>query len=139
LLHALLGIDSFAALGRHPKLGSSWEGFAMEEVLRLTGDREAFFWAAQSGAELDLLVFHCGKRYGFEFKHADSPALTKSLHVARHDLKLEHAFIVTPGTKSYALDDWVEVIGISDLHEAIGRRFGEPRRSTTTRTRRPRK
>ncbi|MBI4658454.1 MAG: DUF4143 domain-containing protein [Verrucomicrobia bacterium] len=67
LLHDLLGIASFAALEAHPKLGASWEGFALEEVLRATGDREAYFWNTQGGAKLDLLVFLNGQRYGFEF------------------------------------------------------------------------
>jgi len=126
LLHSLLGIASFAALEAHPKLGASWEGFAMEEALRATGDREAYFWSAQSGAELDLLVFHRGKRFGFEFKYADAPAVTKSLQTARHDLKLERAFIVCPGSKSYPLDDWVEVVGLGNLRPRLAKLLPGP-------------
>ena len=33
LLHQLLGIEDQAALLHHPKLGASWEGFAIEQVL----------------------------------------------------------------------------------------------------------
>src|ERR1019366_3810544 len=66
LLHALLGLDSFHALEGHHKLGASWEGFALEQVLRITGDREAYFWATHAGAELDLLVNWRGQRWGFE-------------------------------------------------------------------------
>jgi predicted AAA+ superfamily ATPase len=94
-----------AALEAHPKLGASWGGFAMEDVLHVTADREAYFWSAQSGAKLDLLVFHRGKRFGFEFKYADAPAVTKPLNVARHCLKLERAFVVSPGAKSNPLND----------------------------------
>jgi hypothetical protein len=119
LLHALLGIPSFVALEGHPKLGASWEGFALEEVLRVTGDREAYFWNTQGGAELDLLVFVRGQRYGFEFKYADAPAVTKSLRVAREDLRLRRAFLVHPGTESYRLEDWVEAVAIGDLHERL--------------------
>lgn len=119
LLHSLLGIQSFAALESHPKLGASWEGFALEEVLRITGDREAYFWSTQSGAELDLLTFIRGERIGFEFKYSDAPAITKSLHVAREDLKLRRAFIVHPGAKSYPLADWISAIGVQDLRETI--------------------
>ncbi|HEY9171984.1 MAG TPA: ATP-binding protein [Verrucomicrobiae bacterium] len=115
LLHELLGIASFAALESHPKLGASWEGFALEEVLRVTGDREAYFWNTQGGAELDLLVFMNGKRFGFEFKYADAPVVTKSLHVAHADLKLKRVFVVHPGDKSYPLTDWAEAVGIRDL------------------------
>jgi hypothetical protein len=116
LLHALLGIPSFAALEAHPKLGASWEGFALEEVLRVTGERDAYFWNTQGGAELDLLAFVGGQRYGFEFKYADAPSVTRSLHVARGDLKLRRAFIVHPGSRSYPLEDWAEAVAIGDLH-----------------------
>ncbi len=115
MLHTLLGISSFASLEAHPKLGASWEGFALEEVLRVTGDKEAYFWGTQSGAELDLLVFLGGKRFGFEFKYADAPVVTKSMRIAREDLKLERLFVVAPGEKSYPLEDWAEVMSIGDL------------------------
>ena len=115
LLHSLLGISSFAALEAHPKLGASWEGFALEEVLRVTGDREAYFWSTQGVAELDLLVFLHGERFGFEFKYADAPAVTKSLQVARDDLKFRRAFVVHPGTETYALNAWCEALAIGDV------------------------
>jgi len=119
LLHELLGISSFAALEAHPKLGASWEGFALEEVLRVTGDREAYFWHTQGGAELDLLLFVNGKRFGFELKYADAPVVTKSLHVARHDLKLTRALVVHPGGKSYPLNRWAEAVAIHDLRTRL--------------------
>lgn len=119
LLHTLLGIPSFAALESHPKLGASWEGFALEEVLRITGDREAYFWNTQGGAELDLLVFVNGQRYGFEFKYADAPGITKSLQVAHEDLNLRRVFVVHPGTKSYPLNDWAETVSLRDLRTRL--------------------
>jgi len=119
LLHELLGVSSFAALEAHPKLGASWEGFALEEVLRTAGDREAYFWNTQGGAELDLLVFLNGRRFGFEFKYADAPAVTKSLTIARQDLKLNRAFIVHPAAKSYPLNDWTEALAIGDLKSRL--------------------
>ncbi|MBI4586311.1 MAG: ATP-binding protein [Planctomycetes bacterium] len=119
LLHTLLGVNSLSALEAHPKLGASWEGFAMEEVLRITGDREAYFWATQSGAELDLLVFSGGKRLGFEFKYADAPSITRSIKTAHQDLQLERLFVVAPGDKSYPLNDWAEVLSIRDLEKCL--------------------
>ena len=115
LLHSLLGITSFAALEAHPKLGASWEGFALEQVLRWTGDREAYFWATHAGAELDLLVLRNGKRVGFEFKHSDAPALTKSMHTALNDLKLQRLFVLYPGHESYQLHQKVEVVSVQSL------------------------
>lgn len=119
LLHTLLGITSFAALEGHPKLGASWEGLALEEVLRVTGERDAYFWNTQGVAELDLLVFVHGQRFAFEFKYADAPSLTKSLRVARQDLKLRRVFVVHPGTKSFPLEDWAEAVAISQLRPRL--------------------
>jgi uncharacterized protein len=119
LLHELLGVASFAALEAHPKLGASWEGFALEEVLRITGDREAYFWNTQGGAELDLLLFVNGQRLGFEFKYADAPSVTRSLNVACDDLKLKRAFVVHPGRKSYPLNEWAEAVAIGDLRSRM--------------------
>ena len=119
LLHSLLGIPSLAALEAHPKLGASWEGFALEEVLRLTGHREAYFWNTQGGAELDLLVFINGRRVGFEFKYADAPAITKSLQVARHDLGLRRVLVVHPGPRSYPLNEWAEAVSIQDVRARL--------------------
>lgn len=119
LLHTLLGIASFAALEGHPKLGASWEGFALEEVLRVTGEHEAYFWHTQGGAELDLLVFVRGQRYGFEFKYADASSITKRLRIAREDLKLRRVLVVHPGPKSYPLEEWAEAVSISHLRERL--------------------
>lgn len=121
LLHSLLAIDSREGLEGHPKLGASWEGFALEETLRSTGDRNAYFWATHAGAELDLLVFRDGKRYGFEFKYADAPGVTKSMHVALKDLGLTQIFVVYPGKESYRLHPKVEVVSILDLARKLRR------------------
>ena len=115
LLHTLLGLHEFAALEGHPKLGASWEGFALEQVLRWTGDREAYFWATHAGAEVDLLVLRNGKRVGFEFKHSDAPTLTKSMHIALQDLGLEHLWVIYPGTLRYALTDRITALPLRDL------------------------
>jgi predicted AAA+ superfamily ATPase len=115
LLHRLLGIGAHYALLGHPKLGASWEGFALEQVLSVTGAEEAFYWGTHSGAELDLMLMLGGKRYGVEFKCADAPVMTKSLHIALGDLKLERAWIVYPGTESYPVHEKVRVCSLADL------------------------
>lgn len=115
LLHALLGLPSPVVLEGHPKLGASWEGFGVEQVIVRAGERNAWFWATHAGAELDLLVQVDGRRLGFEFKHADAPTLKKSMHIAREDLKLERLIVVSPGSQSYPLADWAEVVGIGEL------------------------
>jgi hypothetical protein len=98
---------------------ASWEGFALEQVLSLTGDRDAHFWATHGGAELDLLVNWGGRKYGFEFKYGDAPSLTKSMHTALHDLKLERLFVVHPGQDSYVMNDQTEAVGITHLRARL--------------------
>jgi len=114
ILHALLGLTNQEDIERHPKLGASWEGFAIEEVIRLHGVRaeDCYFWATQSGAELDLLFFKKGKRLGFEIKYTDEPRITPSMKIAIEDLKLDHLTIVYPGEKSYDFSDKISVVGI---------------------------
>jgi len=115
LLHSLLALPGFTTLEGHPRLGASWEGFALEQVLRHSGEREAYFWATHAGAELDLLLTLKGKRYGFEFKYGDAPTLTKSMRIALQDLRLKHLFVVYPGKESYLLGPQVDVISIQRL------------------------
>ena len=115
LLHELLGIQDSASLGAHPKSGASWEGFALEQVLRLIEPNEAYFWATYAGAELDLLLFKNGKRYGVEFKRTDAPSLTRSMTTALSDLKLEHLAVIYPGDRHYSLADRIDVIPANEL------------------------
>ncbi len=125
LMHALLNLETGADLESHPKLGASWEGFCIENILGWVGDRNAWFWGTHGQAELDLLVLHRGRRYGFEFKFSDAPGTTRSMHIAREDLKLERLFVVYPGIGgSYPLTDWAEVIAIKDLEKKIAETFG---------------
>ncbi len=115
LLHALLGIPSMRALEGHPKAGASWEGFVIEEAIRIAGERNAWFWSTQSGPELDLLLMLNGKRYGIEIKYKDAPGMTKSMHGALEDLKLERLFVAYPGTQTYELDDRVTVVPVEEI------------------------
>ena len=115
LLHALLGPPTFAALEGHPKIGASWEGFVLEHVLRLTGEREAYFWATPAGAELDVLLFRGGRRIGIEIKYSDAPRFTKSMAIAQKDLTLDRLLVVYPGAQSYPLREGAEVVAMADL------------------------
>jgi predicted AAA+ superfamily ATPase len=115
LLHSLLGIRTRRDLLSHPKLGASWEGHALEQTLALCGSNDSYYWGTHNGAELDLLLFRGGKSYGVEFKVADGPTMTRSLHVALADLGLERAWIVHPGDKRYPVHDRVEALPLKDL------------------------
>jgi hypothetical protein len=113
LLHTLLGLADVEAVRGHPKLGASWEGFALEQVIAVLETRDTYWWATHGGAELDLLVMSRGRRYGFEFKYEDAPGLSRSMRIAREDLGLEHGWAVYPGREDYALDRWTSVLSIS--------------------------
>ena len=118
LLHWHLGIRSMEELRMHPRYGASWEGFAMEQILALTGDRDAYFWGTQNGGELDLLLLRRGKRWGFEFKCSDAPAMTKSMHLALADLGLEKLWVVHPGKDRYMLHPKVEALPLVQVADA---------------------
>ncbi len=112
LLHALLGLTSPAAVEGHPKCGASWEGFCIDQILRRTDDRQAWFWATHSGAELDLLLLRNGRRIGFEFKYSDAPRTTKSMHSAVESLQLEKLWVVHPGEACYPLTEQIHVLSL---------------------------
>ena len=115
MLHTLLALDSGPALLGHPKAGASWEGFAMQEIVRILGvDWEhCHYWATQQGAELDLLVFEGGRRIGFEFKRTSTPRLTRSMRSALDDLRLERLYVVFPGRSRFPLEKRVEAVGLA--------------------------
>lgn len=115
LLHALLGLRTFAALEGHPKLGASWEGFVIEQAVLAAGERNAYYWATQGGAELDLLLHIQGRRFGVEIKYSDAPSLTKSMKIVFDDLRLSRLFVVYPGSKCYALDENIDVLPLEAL------------------------
>jgi predicted AAA+ superfamily ATPase len=118
LLHALLGIPHQRDLEHHPKVGASWEGYAVEEVLKALRPDEAYYWATHNGAEIDLLLFKNGRRIGVECKRADAPALTASMRIALADLKLDELQVVYPGAKRYPLAKKIEVVPLAELVKA---------------------
>lgn len=117
LLHSLLGLADLGALESHPKLGASWEGFALDQLLAAARGKDSYFWGVHNAAELDLLLIAGGRRYGFEFKYSDTPGMTRSLHTALTDLKLERAWIVHPGTAAFPIHDQVNVVPLADALE----------------------
>lgn len=116
ILHALLGIQTRKELHLYPKLGSFWEGFALEEVIRQfsASMEECYFWATQGGAELDLLIFKDGKRFGFEFKYTERPQITSSMKIALEDLKLDTLYLIYPGENRFPLDKKVYATGLKE-------------------------
>lgn len=129
LLHQLLGIGTDRDLHAHPKCGASWEGYAIEETLKVVQPDEAYFWATHQGAELDLLLIKDGRRLGVEIKRMDAPVLTPSMRIALDDLKLEQLVVLYPGKTHYALAERVKVAPLSVLGEGdAGALFARPGR-----------
>ena len=113
LLHELLGIRDDAALATHPRSGASWEGFAIEQILRIAAPDEAYFWATYAGAELDLLMIKDGRKVGVEINRADAPRLQPSMQIAMRDLKLDALYVVYPGARRYAIADGIEAVPLA--------------------------
>jgi hypothetical protein len=124
LLHELLGIEDQSALLHHPKLGASWEGFAVEQILATEPHTQVAFWATHQGAEIDLLLQRRGKLFGVECKRVDAPRMTPSIRIALADLGLERVAVVYPGNRRYSLADRVEAVPLRTLAEP-GRLFAE--------------
>ena len=110
LLHALMDVTTLAQLLAHPRCGASWEGFALEQVLRLAKPDEAYFWATHQGAELDLLMLKGSQRVGVEFKRADAPHVTRSMQIAMQDLKIDALYVVYPGERRFDLAPGIEAV-----------------------------
>lgn len=119
VLHSLLGLETHDDLAGHPKLGASWEGFVVEQLISALQTRDAYYWATHGGAELDLLIHSRGKRYGFEIKYTDAPGTTKSMHVALEDLDLEQLWVVYPGTERYPIHERITVVPAAEIRGLI--------------------
>ncbi|MEK7703373.1 MAG: ATP-binding protein [Myxococcota bacterium] len=115
LLHHLLAIDSPKALLTHPKVGASWEGFVIEQLLASEPHDEAFFWATHQGAEIDLVLRRGTELLGIECKRADAPRLTPSIRIALQDLGIRRVAVLYPGSKRYTLGERVEAVPLHML------------------------
>ena len=125
LLHSLLNLPDLHTLLGHPRVGASWEGFALEQLLHAVQPSEAFFWSTHSGAEVDLFFLYKGLRYAVEFKFNEAPKVTRSMRIAQNDLRLDHLWIIYPGQYSYPVDDkttvcpLIEVPNLSDQFNPV--------------------
>ena len=131
LLHALLNLHDMVDLEGHPKVGASWEGFAVDSVIRQLGARaeECFFWGTHSGAELDLLFVRGRRRLGFEFKRTVAPKVTRSMREAIKDLGLQRLDVVHAGESTFPLADRIRAVSLTQItrelapkKRAVGRR-----------------
>ena len=115
LLHQLLGIRLKKDLFSHPKCGASWEGYVIEEVLKIANPDEQYFWRTHNGAEIDLVVVKNGRIFGVECKWIDAPRLTPSMRIAKDDLKLEKIIVVYPGKRRYEIAKNIHAIPLQEI------------------------
>jgi predicted AAA+ superfamily ATPase len=115
IFHNLQNIRNTQDLLTHPKLGASWEGFAIEQLLRHFPDEDAYFYAIHSGSELDLYL--PAREIGFEIKRSDAPKRTRSMNITIEDLALKKLFVIYPGDRSYALGDRIRVLPLADCRD----------------------
>ena len=115
LLHRLLGINTIRDLQSHPKVGASWEGMIIEQLLTVHGRCSPSYWSTHGGAELDLRLELNGRILGFEIKRTARPTTTKSMHIALADLELDHLIVVHAGTRRYQLRERITAISATEL------------------------
>ena len=123
LLHALLNLRDLTDLEGHPKVGASWEGFAIDAVIRQIDARpeECYFWSTHAGAELDLLVVRGRRRLGFEIKRTVAPKMTRSMQVALKDLRLHSISVIHAGDDTFPLSKKIHAIALAQLTEELER------------------
>ncbi len=120
MLHTLLNIQDKRDLLAHPKVGASWEGFIINQVLHLASDKyEHFFWATHSGAELDLLLVKGRRRVGVEVKFISSPQVTRSMKIALEDLKLNILYVIYAGEKNFSLSKKIYAVSAWKMLEGL--------------------
>lgn len=117
IFNTLNGTRNIKDIAKTPKVGALWEGFALEEVINCfkAKNNECYFWSTHNEAELDLLMFKYGKRFGFEFKYSDSPKKTRSMSIALEDLNLEHLYVIFPGDMKFSLEEKITACGLDTL------------------------
>ena len=121
LLHALLGLGTAREIESHPKVGASWEGFALDVIVSRLAARpeECFFWATHGGAEIDLLIVRGNRRLGFEFKRTTAPTVTRSIRTALQDLRLDEIVVIHAGSRSFGLDRKIRAISLDRFFRTL--------------------
>jgi len=115
LLHTMLNLTGPEDVELHPKVGASWEGFALETVRTRLGARrdETFFWATYAGAEIDMVVVRGMRRLGFEMKRTVAPRTTRSMRIALDDLKLDRIDVVHAGRETFPMAEGIRALALA--------------------------
>ena len=117
LLHTLLNLWTIEDLQGHPALGSSWEGFIVEQILaNLPGKWQTYFYRTVAGAEIDLILFDSRhKPVAVEIKYSIGPKVDRGFWNAYEDLSCKKGYVIYPGIESYPLGKNVVTLPVKDL------------------------
>ena len=124
ILNSFLELKTEPGILRHPSCGFSWEGFVIEQLIRIFEIDHPYFWATHQGAEIDLVFNHGGYMYGVEIKRADAPTMTPSIRNALEDLKLKRIAVIYPGKRRYSIHKQVDVIPFDEILDGMKGLFG---------------
>lgn len=121
LTHALLNLTSLDDVLGHPVVGSSWEGYVMENLIScLPEGVTPWFYRTSAGAEIDLVIEQNNKRkYAIEIKRSISPSISKGFHLGCEDIKATDRFIVYPGKERFPVTKEVSAISILDMMKEL--------------------
>lgn len=125
ILNSFLELKTEAEILRHPSCGFSWEGFIVEQLIRILEIDHPYFWATHQGAEIDLVFNHGGYMYGVEIKRADAPTMTPSMKNALEDLKLKRIVVIYPGKRRYSIHKQVDVVPFNEILGGMKGLFGD--------------
>ncbi|MFN0174334.1 MAG: ATP-binding protein [Saprospiraceae bacterium] len=119
LLHYLLHVQSFDQLQSNPRIGASWEGYAIEEIRRaMAGRGQLFYYRTQGGAEVDLLIkTQGGRTLCVEIKYDVKPTPSRGFYQSMEDLKPDAQYIIVPKGDAWHYNDDLKVVGLLEFLE----------------------
>ncbi|HEY5465309.1 MAG TPA: ATP-binding protein [Hanamia sp.] len=111
LLHQLSGVSNMLSLKGHPVVGSSWEGYIVEQVNQLKpAGTDLYYYRTQAGAECDIVLakgihpIACA-----EIKLNNAPHISKGNYQSIADLKTKKNFVVVPDVEEYKTKDGIVI------------------------------
>ena len=119
LLHSLLGVPDRHSLMGHPKVGASWEGFVIEQVLQLLQPAEVYYWTTYTGVEVDLYLPQRGQRLGMEVKLNEAPKMNPSMRAVVNDLNLDQLWVLYPGEHIFPIQEKITAWPLVKLIELM--------------------
>lgn len=128
IAHALLGLGSKEDVLGHPAVGSTWEGFVVENIINCApADTQASYYRASGGAEIDLILTLPGRQpWAIEIKRSLAPKLSRGFHSACADVNPEAKFVVYPGSDGFTMASDVRATNIVELVTKIANAGAAP-------------